>query len=149
MIRQSMGFRHCCSLAERQFLRHRGFEVLLLEKFRTSRVCPGCLQPSLKKFKSVTNPMTWQRDKYPMITCNGLLRCNNQECMQTVVGNRRYWNRVLASGLNYRHILNGLRANGLRPPVFQRPRLPQRNIWFFRNDYRHSLLPMPVSKISK
>jgi hypothetical protein len=58
------------------------------------------------------------------VTCNGLLRCNNQECMQTVVGNHGYWNRVLASFLNCRHILNGLRANGMRPPVFQWPRPP-------------------------
>jgi hypothetical protein len=112
----------------RDALRHRGFEVLLLDEFRTSKVCPSCLQPSLKKFKRVTNPRTWRREEYPMVTCHGLLRCNNQECMQTVVGNHRYWNRDLASVLNYRHILNGLRANGLRPPVFQRPRLPQTNI---------------------
>jgi hypothetical protein len=74
----------------RDALRHRGFEVLLLDEFRTSKVCPSCLQPSLKKFKTVINPRTWRRDEYPMVTCHGLLRCNNQECMQTVVGNHRY-----------------------------------------------------------
>jgi hypothetical protein len=134
----------------RDALRQRGFEIHLFDEVRTSKVCPSCLQPSLKKFKRVTNPRTWRRDEYPMVTCHGLLRCNNQECMQTVEGNHRYWNRDLASVLNYRHIiLNGLKANGLRPPEFQKPRFQQRNILFFRNGYRHPLLTMPVSKISK
>jgi hypothetical protein len=108
-------------------LRRRGFEILLLDGFRTLKVCRSYLQPSLKKFKRVTNPRIWRREEYPMVTCHGLLRCNNRECMQTVVGNYRYWNRDLASVLNYRHILDGLIANGLRPPVYQRPRFPQRN----------------------
>jgi hypothetical protein len=37
--------------ALRNALRHRGFDVVLLDEFRISKVCPSCQQPSLKTFK--------------------------------------------------------------------------------------------------
>ena len=105
----------------RDALRLRGFQVFLLDEFRTSKVCPRCMEPSLKKFKRVINPRLWQRDEYPMVSCNGLLRCTSQECMQIMRGTHRCWNRGHRFCIEFRHILNALRRNGMRPQVFQRP----------------------------
>jgi hypothetical protein len=132
----------------RDALRHRGFEVLLLEEFPTSKACPSCLQPSLKKSKRVTNPRTWRNDEYPIVTCHGLLRCNNQICMETEVGNHQYWNRDLPcfwTTVIYRMALDQQIATASIPET----KSPTNKYVILRNGYRQWLLTMPVSKISK
>jgi hypothetical protein len=111
----------------RRALRKRGMTVLMLDEYNTSKHCPHCSEKSLEAFKRVPNPRPWRREEHPTVVCNGLLRCKNQNCMQPVQRTRLY-NRDVAAVCNFRHILQGLRVDGTRPPRFRRPRRQQSNI---------------------
>jgi hypothetical protein len=108
----------------RRALRKRGMTVLMLDEFMTSRHCPHCFQDSLKPFLRVRNPRPWRREENPTVLCHGLLRCNNQNCMQPSQ-TTRLWNRDVAAVCNFRHILQALRSDGHRPLRFLRRRHQQ------------------------
>ncbi|KAJ2525737.1 hypothetical protein EV175_007721 [Coemansia sp. RSA 1933] len=111
----------------RKMLRQHGFQVYLLDEYRTSKTCPACIEGSLATFKRVKNPRPYQRNARPQVICHGLLSCKNEKCMEPMADGSaasphraRLWNRDLAAVLNFRHILNGLRENGARPARFMR-----------------------------
>jgi hypothetical protein len=58
----------------RRVLTKEGFQVYLLDEFRTSSLCPSCQNGKLKTFKKVQNPRPYQREKYPITDRHGLLR---------------------------------------------------------------------------
>ncbi|KAG1613708.1 hypothetical protein G6F46_007501 [Rhizopus delemar] len=117
----------------RRMLAKEGFQVYLLDEFRTSSLCPSCQNGELETFKKVQSPRPYQREKYPIADRHGLLRCKNQQCLKAVTSTieatdkvplRRLWNRDMAATLNFRHILSSLRANGERPERFCRSKKP-------------------------
>jgi hypothetical protein len=114
----------------RRMLKHQGFQVLLLDEFGTSKHCPECHQKSLETFKRVPNPRPYRRQTYPTVTCNGLLRCTNRNCLESVAGDdkRRLFNRDLAAVLNFGQILLSLRAGNGIPLRFRRSRTRGRDV---------------------
>ncbi|KAJ2525652.1 hypothetical protein EV175_007732 [Coemansia sp. RSA 1933] len=117
------GEREC----KRKMLRQYGFQVYLLDEYRTSKTCPACIKGNLTTFKRVQNPRPYQRREMPEVECHGLLSCKNENCMEPMADGSaasphrvRLWNRDLAAVLNFRHILNGLHENGARPARFMR-----------------------------
>ncbi|PHZ12824.1 uncharacterized protein RHIMIDRAFT_283552 [Rhizopus microsporus ATCC 52813] len=66
----------------RKMLRHEGFEVLLIDEFNTSSICPEC-NSDLKKFKTIENPRPYRRSKMLEVTCHGLLKY--EYCIQILV----------------------------------------------------------------
>lgn len=107
----------------RKALKLRGFDVCLIDEYKTSSLCPICHQ-GIKTFKRSANPRPFRRAEQPTVTVHGLLRCNNRTCLESM-NDRRLWNRDLAAVLNFRWILRELRTNGTRPARFRRPRSPQ------------------------
>ncbi|ORE12546.1 hypothetical protein BCV71DRAFT_153668, partial [Rhizopus microsporus] len=84
-------------LGFQRLLKKHGFQVFLIDKYKTSRCCPTCHNESLHTFRSVPNsrsPAMAAPDRY------------------------RLWNRDVAACLNYMHILRGLRRNGMVPDRF-------------------------------
>ncbi|KAJ2061085.1 hypothetical protein GGI17_003342, partial [Coemansia sp. S146] len=99
------------------------FTVYLINEFWTSCVCPECDKP-LEAFKTVRNPRPFQRKNNQTVTCNGLLRCTNQECLWTVVkyngsSERRLFNRNEAAVMNFQRIVNSLCETGDIPEVLK------------------------------
>ncbi|KAJ2244274.1 hypothetical protein GGI13_006289, partial [Coemansia sp. RSA 455] len=93
-----------------------GFLVYLISEFRTSCVCPEC-NKSLETFKTIRNLHPFQCKNHPTVTCNGLLRCTNQECLWTVdkyKGLSEWWlfNRNEAAVMNFRRIVDSLCETG-------------------------------------
>ncbi|ORE05960.1 hypothetical protein BCV72DRAFT_242418 [Rhizopus microsporus var. microsporus] len=107
----------------RRMLAKQGFKLYLLDKFKTSSLCPTCLNGELEKLKNVQNSRSFQREKQLTVTCHGLLRCKIQQCLETTTGAISrccLWNRDMVATLNFRHILFGLRKNGKRLERFCR-----------------------------
>ncbi|KAJ1848837.1 hypothetical protein LPJ57_008482, partial [Coemansia sp. RSA 486] len=93
----------------RRVLKQHGFHVYLIDEFRSSSICPVC-NHGLETFRYVRNPRSWQLDNNPWVKCHGLLRCQNENCLESVAGpegfkRRRLWNRDIAAVLNLKHIL--------------------------------------------
>ncbi|KAJ2703737.1 hypothetical protein H4R19_005300, partial [Coemansia spiralis] len=112
----------------RQMMRKRGLTVYLIDEYKTSSYCPACRTSELKPCDvRHTNPRPHQRARMPTVKCHGLLKCNNETCLEPLVVDgrsvprRRLWNRDLAAVCNFRHILFSLRARGATPTRFQRP----------------------------
>lgn len=105
-----------------KLLKKNGFEVYLMDEFRTSSHCPNC-ESTLKNFKTVVNPRPYQRRSKPSVKCHGLLRCTNAACYQEEVTTsikHRLWNRDLAAVMNFKKILYYYRRFGQRHPTFKR-----------------------------
>ncbi|KAJ2226577.1 hypothetical protein IWW45_007405, partial [Coemansia sp. RSA 485] len=108
----------------RKVLKQHGFRVYLIDEFRSSSICPVC-NHGLETFRYVRNPRSWQLDNNPWVKCHGLLRCQNENCLESVAGpkgfkRRRLWNRDIAAVLNLKHILVDLRENICIPERFSR-----------------------------
>ncbi|CEG77330.1 hypothetical protein RMATCC62417_12104 [Rhizopus microsporus] len=100
-----------------QMLKKDGFEVFLIDEFRTSSSCPLC-EGRLENFKIVRNPRPYKRKTRPTVLCHGLQRCTNSGCLEQL--KPRLWNRDLAAVLNFKKILTSLRKKGSRPELFTR-----------------------------
>jgi hypothetical protein len=105
-------------LGIRDLLQRKGFEILLLNEFRTSSFCPIC-KCQVKAFKHRLSPRPWRRDDPPRLV-HGLLRCQSNQCRQILNGKDRLWNRDLLATLNFRAILEGLRSGSGRPVYLSR-----------------------------
>jgi hypothetical protein len=57
-----------------RYLQKKGFQLFLIDEFKTSTCCPFCTTHKLEKFREVINPRPYQRTKQPRVTCHGLLR---------------------------------------------------------------------------
>ncbi|KAJ2027006.1 hypothetical protein GGI08_009964 [Coemansia sp. S2] len=101
-----------------------GVLVYLINEFRTSCVCPEC-DKSLETFKPIRNPRPFQRENHLTVTCNGLLRCTNQECLWTIdkykgSSERRLFNRNEAAVMNFWQIVDSLCETGDIPKALKR-----------------------------
>ncbi|ORE02996.1 hypothetical protein BCV72DRAFT_233768 [Rhizopus microsporus var. microsporus] len=56
-----------------QMLKKNGFEVFLIDEFRTSPFCHLC-EGRLENFKTVRNPRPYKRKARPIVLCHGLQR---------------------------------------------------------------------------
>ena len=75
----------------RKLFTRMGYELFLVDEFRTSCRCYGCGGGECEKFKYVENPRSWRREERPTVLRNGLLSCQN--C-------KRLWNRDRNGSLN-------------------------------------------------
>ncbi|KAJ2597930.1 hypothetical protein H4R99_004312, partial [Coemansia sp. RSA 1722] len=96
-------------------LKQHGFQVYLIDGFRSSSICPAC-NHDLEAFRYVRNPRSWQLESNPWVKCHGLLRCQNENCLESVASpegfkRRRLWSRDIAAVPNLKHILVGLCEN--------------------------------------
>ncbi|KAI8076817.1 uncharacterized protein BX664DRAFT_249185, partial [Halteromyces radiatus] len=110
----------------RRMLARHGFEVYLIDEFRTIKICPSCSQYSLEHFGFVPNPRPFRTGD---VRRWGLLRCTSQECMNQMAlqgfhGRYRQWNRDLMACLNMRTILLHHREGHGRPEPFVRGQIP-------------------------
>ncbi|RCH90983.1 hypothetical protein CU097_005823 [Rhizopus azygosporus] len=64
-------------LGFRRLLKKHGFQVFLIDEYKTSRCCPTCHNESLHTFRRIPNPRLYRRERYPTVVCQGLLRCTN------------------------------------------------------------------------
>ncbi|KAG1558248.1 hypothetical protein G6F49_004678 [Rhizopus delemar] len=142
----------------RRMLAKEGFQVYLLDEFRTSSLCPSCQNGELETFKKVQDPRPYQRENYPIADRHGLLRYKNQQCLKAVTSTieatdkvplRRLWNRDIAATLNFRRILFSLRANGDRPERFCKSKKPpstgpKRNYRYINPRYSEVTLETPT-----
>ncbi|KAJ2593213.1 hypothetical protein H4R99_006163, partial [Coemansia sp. RSA 1722] len=96
-------------------LKQHGFQVYLIDEFRSSSICPVC-NHGLATFRYVRNPRSWQLDSNPWVKCHGLLRCQNENCLESVAGPKGFKPAVL----NLKHILVGLREEKCIPERFSR-----------------------------
>ncbi|KAJ2777290.1 hypothetical protein GGI18_004221, partial [Coemansia linderi] len=108
----------------RYVFQRQGFEVYLINEFRTSCICPVC-DKRLENFLPVPNPRVCRRKRKPTVLCHGLLKCSNQDCLQSVEkysgsDKWRLFNRNLAAVLNFRRIVDSLRKTNKIPEVFKR-----------------------------
>ncbi|KAJ2616907.1 hypothetical protein H4S08_000579, partial [Coemansia sp. RSA 1365] len=112
----------------RRMLIEQGFQVLLIDEFKTSTWCPYCKEEQLQKFLDVDNPQPQRRAERPVIKSHAVLRCNYVKCIGRVVDSvtgqscPRIINCDLAACLNFRHIVDRLREHGCVPEHFMRSR---------------------------
>jgi hypothetical protein len=97
--------------------RRAGFDVLLLDEYKTSKVCPGCEGDTLDTFKRRENPKPWRNDE---VTVHGLLRCQSENCQQSCGHPSRLWNRDDVATLNQKSIVESMMVGGGRPARFRR-----------------------------
>ncbi|KAL9551813.1 hypothetical protein MBANPS3_004084 [Mucor bainieri] len=103
----------------RRLLRKNGLNVLLIDEYLTSQVCPQCHQQTLEPFRRRRNPRPYRQG---LVTVHGLLRCTNRfHPGHGIDYEYRLFNRDTAAGLNMIRILVQQRANGQRPPDLARP----------------------------
>ena len=100
-----------------------GFEVLLLDEYKTSKICPQeeCYG-SLETFKKRKNPKPWKNN---LMTVHGLLRCKSEICQQACKHEARFWNRDDVATLNMRIIVREFIIGNGRPERFARSLFPE------------------------
>ncbi|CEG80718.1 hypothetical protein RMATCC62417_15014 [Rhizopus microsporus] len=94
-----------------QMLKKRGFDLYLINEYKTSSLCSDC-KGKLEKFKIVDNSRPSRRKDVSKVKCSGLLRCKDHSPT-------KLWNRDLATVCNFRNILTSLRETGKRPSCFR------------------------------
>lgn len=101
-----------------------GFNVLLVNEYKTSSVCPTCHQESLETFMQRPSPRPWREGA--IVTVHGLLRCKSEICQQFVNGQLvpRLWNRDRVATLNIRSVVDETICQGVRPIRFSRRNPP-------------------------
>ncbi|KAJ2807008.1 hypothetical protein H4R20_001460 [Coemansia guatemalensis] len=110
----------------RRMLLSFGFRVIHIDEYLTSTMCPYCGTGQLEKFLLAKNPRPRSREERPTITSHALLRCNSVQCIGRVAADGpipsrpRCMNRDLAAAMNFLHIANSLKANGVVPERFRR-----------------------------
>ena len=105
----------------RKMLRKKGFDVTVIDEYKTSKICPCCHKESLENFLVRQNPRPYRRTENPTVTVHGLLRCTTEDCLEAVDRTRRrLWNRDLVATLNFRHIIHGHVFEEGRPERFCR-----------------------------
>ncbi len=108
----------------RKMFQRAGFNVLLVDEYKTSCVCPTCHLQNLEIFKQRPSPRPWRQGA--IVNVHGLLRCKSVNCQQFVNGQYvpRLWNRDDVATLNIRAIVEETLGDGERPMRFRRTRIP-------------------------
>lgn len=88
----------------RKMFQRNGYEVFLLDEYRTSKVCPGCDGP-VETFKRRRSPKPWKTNE---VIVHGLLRCQSDVCQQSCGHPSRLWNRDDVATLNQRRIVRSM-----------------------------------------
>ena len=103
----------------RKMFTRAGFNVLLVNEFKTSSICPDCNAQSLEIFRHRPSPRPWRQNV--LVPVHGLLRCSSENC-QFVVQNQvpRVWNRDDVATRNIRSIVEETIATRNRPARFCR-----------------------------
>ena len=102
----------------RDLLQRKGFDILVLDEYRTSSRCPLC-KSEVKPFKRRRTPRRGRGNDSPRLV-HGLLKCGSEECRAILDGKERLWNRDLLATLNFLAILNSLRSGQGRPVYLAR-----------------------------
>lgn len=94
----------------RTLFRKAGYEVYLVDEFRTSCRCSAC-EGECSTFRECINPRFWMREKQPTVFRHGLVMCKT--CS-------RVWNRDTNGALNMYKVMNEtIQGNG-RPQYLSR-----------------------------
>ncbi|KAI9468261.1 MAG: hypothetical protein EXX96DRAFT_492892 [Benjaminiella poitrasii] len=56
-----------------RMLAKEGFKVYLIDKYKTSSLCPSCHNMKPKTFKKVQNLRPFMRNKYATVACHDIL----------------------------------------------------------------------------
>jgi hypothetical protein len=98
----------------------------LIDEYGTSKRCPKCFEDTGRPFKRLS-PRPWRKAKGQVDAVNGLLGCQNLQCIKQVrlsTSNPdvqyRFWNRDASSTLNILTIVASVLHTGIRPPRFCR-----------------------------
>ena len=111
------------TMKNNQPTKHKGFLTLfkknhmkrfLLDEYKTSSVCPYCEQALVKNIKKRQSAKPWRKGQ--MENVHGLLGCNNPKCKKQD-WTYRYWNRDMASVINFHRIVEGICDSGERPKI--------------------------------
>ena len=96
----------------RRLFKNKGYEIYLVNEFRTSITCNGCLE-ELEIFKK--NPSKKPKNKGEQCLCHGILRCQSvkHEC-------EIYHNRDKNAVQNMLNIVKSIYETGKRPVIFSR-----------------------------
>lgn len=97
----------------RKLFRKHGYEVFLVDEFRTSCMCYHCADDSAKceKFLYVDNKSPRSKNERPQILCHGLLKCKT--CS-------RIWNRDTNASLNIGRAGKQMLETSERPKYLRR-----------------------------
>ena len=97
----------------RKLFRRHGYEVFLVDEFRTSCMCYHCADENARceKFLYVDNRSPRSKDERPQILCHGLLKCKT--CS-------RIWNRDTNASLNIGRAAAAMLRSGERPRYLSR-----------------------------
>lgn len=95
----------------RTMIRKAGFDVYLLDEFRTSKTCNHCHEENEMNFIKRKEPRYWKKNETQNVW--GLLRCKNGNC-------RRIHNRDKNSASNMFFIATTIILEGKRPEPFLR-----------------------------
>ena len=93
--------------------RKAGYQVLLVDEHRTSKCCFNCkhVDSNCKKFLTVENPRSYQRDKYPTVIRHGLVKCTICDTL---------WNRDRNASLNILYLAQQAFQGKSRPKYLSR-----------------------------
>lgn len=96
----------------RRLFKNKGYEIHLINEFRTSITCNECLE-ELEKFKK--NPSKKPKNKGELCLCHGLLRCQSVKHKSEI-----YHNRDKNAVQNMLNIVKSIYETGKRPEIFSR-----------------------------
>ncbi|PIA15970.1 hypothetical protein COEREDRAFT_43914, partial [Coemansia reversa NRRL 1564] len=112
----------------RRMLVKHGFQVFLIDEFKTLTWYLYCGEGQLKKFLDIDNPRPHRQAEMPVIRSHAVLRCNNSKCEGRMVNStigrscQRIINHNPIACLNFRYTVDGLQEHGSVPELFMRPR---------------------------
>ena len=97
-------------LGLRRAFRKRGYQVLLVDEYLTSKICYNCDKRSLEAFHKRKNPRPYKDNT---VTVHGLLRCQTVKC-------KTVWNRDKVASLNIQWIGSEWIERQTRPKCLRR-----------------------------
>jgi hypothetical protein len=108
----------------RNLFRKAGYEVYLVNEFRTSKMCCNCMNEDGKceKFLKINSPRPWKRDEE--ILCHGLVKCKTCNTM---------FNRDLNSCVNIKRIAENALSGLKRPKYLSKQTKKSLNLKEFNN----------------
>jgi hypothetical protein len=96
----------------RRLFKNKGYELYLINEFRTSKLCNECLE-ELEKFKM--NPSKKPNNKGELRLCHGILRCQSVKHKSEI-----FHNRDKNAVQNMLNIVKSIFETGKRPTMFNR-----------------------------